>query len=154
MVVVAKSSNIEGLTRIQIMPYWWTTAQWRQQYPPHIKCNADISMETIKGKYRTEDSLFYCPTWTAGMKKGRPKANAHEKGISDYIKDSGKKRKRTVRYFCKICHKYNHNTKDCYKNPVNNKSATNELELGSSQEEVLGNNQQENEINDGQEGMA
>ena len=88
------------------------------------------------------------------MKKGRPKANAREKGVSDYIKESGKKRKRTVRYFCKICHKYNHNTKDCYKNPVNNLSATNELELGSSQDEVLGNNQQENEINDGEEGMA
>ena len=136
------------------MPYWWTTAQWRQQYPPHLNCNADISMETVKGKYRSEDSLFYCPTWTTGIKKGRPKANALEKGISDYIKDSGKKGTRTVRYFCKICYKYNHNTKDCYKNPVNNPSATNELELGSTQDEVLGNNQQENEINDGEEGMA
>ena len=101
--------SIEGLTRIQKMPYWWTTAQWREQYPLHIKCNADISMETIKGKYRTDDSLFYCPTWTGGMKKGRPKANAREKGIADYIKDSGKKRKRIVRYFCQICQKYNIN---------------------------------------------
>jgi hypothetical protein len=88
------------------------------------------------------------------MKKGRPKANAREKGIADYIQDSGKKRKRTVRMFCTICHKYNHNTKDCYKNPVNNPSETNELELGSTQDEVMGNNQQENEINDGEEGMA
>jgi len=111
-------------------------------------------MESVKDKYRTEDCLFYCPTWTAGMKKGRPKANAREKGIADYIQDSGKKRKRTVRMFCTICHKYNHNTKDCYKNPVNNPSETNELELGSTQDEVMGNNQQENEINDGEEGMA
>ena len=28
MVVVAKSSKIEGLTRMHIMPYWWTTEQW------------------------------------------------------------------------------------------------------------------------------
>ena len=88
--------------------------------------------------------MFYCPTWTAGMKKGRPKANTREKGIADYIQDSGKKRKRTVRMFCTICHKYNHNTKDCYKNPVNNPSETNELELGSTQDEVM----------DGEEGMA
>ena len=50
----------------------------------------------------------------------------------------------TVRMFCTICHKYNHNTKDCYKNPVNNPSETNELELGSTQDEVM----------DGEEGMA
>ena len=112
-------------------------------------------METVKGKYRPEDPLFYCPTWTAGQKKGRPKANTREKGIADYIKDSGKKRKKNVRMFCKICHKYNHNTKDCYKNPVNNESATNDLELGgSSQEEVSGSSQQANEIIGGQEGMA
>ena len=28
-----------------------------------------------------------------------------------------------VRYFCKICHKFNHNTQDCWKNP-NNQSKT------------------------------
>ena len=28
MVVVAMSSKIEGLTRIHIMPYWWTTDHW------------------------------------------------------------------------------------------------------------------------------
>ena len=33
MVVVAKSCVVEGLSRIQLMPYWWTTAHWRAQYP-------------------------------------------------------------------------------------------------------------------------
>jgi hypothetical protein len=28
MVVIAMPSKIEGLTRTQIMPYWWTTAHW------------------------------------------------------------------------------------------------------------------------------
>ena len=31
----------------------------------------------------------------------------------DHIKESAKKKwKRRVRYFCKICHKFNHNTQD------------------------------------------
>jgi len=38
----------------------------------------------------------------------------------DHIEESAKKkRKRRVRYFCKICHKFNHNTQDCWKNPNN-----------------------------------
>jgi hypothetical protein len=43
----------------------------------------------------------------------------------DHIEESAKKkRKRRVRYFCKICHKFNHNTQDCWKNPINQLKAT------------------------------
>jgi hypothetical protein len=31
--------------------------------------------------------------------------------------------KRRVKYFCKICYKFNHNTQDCWKNP-NNQATT------------------------------
>jgi hypothetical protein len=48
MVVVAKSSSIEGLTRTQIMPYWWTTVHWRDQYPLELYCRGDITMENVK----------------------------------------------------------------------------------------------------------
>jgi hypothetical protein len=35
----------------------------------------------------------------------------------DHIKESAKrKQKRRVRYFCKICQKFNHNTQDCWRN--------------------------------------
>jgi hypothetical protein len=153
MVVVAKSSSIEGLTRIQMIPYWWMTVHWREQYPLQLNCRGDISMETVKLRHQPDELLAYCPTWAAGKKKGRPKADTWEKGIADHIKELGKKkRKRAVRMFCKICHKYNHNTKECFKNPLNkNKDSatdhtTDHLESGSSQ--------QENEILGGQEGMA
>jgi hypothetical protein len=57
--------------------------------------------------------------------------------------------------FCKICHKYNHNTNECFKNPLNKESlnmesATDHLESGTSQQE---NKMQENETI-GEEGMA
>ena len=145
MVVVAKSSSIEGLTRTQIMPYWWTTAHWREQYPLELNCHGDITMETVKGRHRPDELLAYCPTWSAAKKKGRPKANMREKGIADHIAESGKKkRKRAVRMFCTICHKYNHNTNECFKNPLNM------ADLGTSQQE---NETQENETI-GEEGMA
>ena len=48
MVVVAMSSKIEGLTRIHIMPYWWTTAHWRAQYVMDVYCPSDISLNTVK----------------------------------------------------------------------------------------------------------
>jgi hypothetical protein len=31
MVVVAMSSKIKGLTRMHVMPYWWTTEHWQDQ---------------------------------------------------------------------------------------------------------------------------
>ena len=46
--------------------------------------------------------------------------------------------------FFKICHKFNHNTDECYKNPLNKATAIVDLEVGGSED---------NEII-GQEGMA
>jgi hypothetical protein len=48
MVAIVKSSHIDGLTRVQIMPYWWTTAHWRAQYADGVECRADIDIGTIK----------------------------------------------------------------------------------------------------------
>ncbi len=118
------------------MPYCWTMAHWRDQYPLKLYCHGVITMENVKGRHWPDELLAYCPTWAVGQKKGQPKTNTREKGIADHIKDSGKKkRKRAVQMFCKICHKYNHNTNECFKNPLNKESATDQLELGSSQEE-------------------
>ena len=80
-------------------------------------------MDAVKGRHRPDELLAYCPTWSTAKKKGQPKANTREKGIADHIAESGKKkRKRAVRLFCKICHKYNHNTNECFKNPFNKES--------------------------------
>lgn len=121
MVVVVKSASIDGLTRIGIMPYWWTTAQWRKQYPENTYCRTEISIEGVKATSKPEDDIVYCPAWTAANKKGRPKKNARMKSIMDHIEESAKKkRKRKVKMFCKHCQKFNHTTEQCYllKKPI------------------------------------
>ena len=35
------------------------------------------------------------------------------------LASSSKKRKRRAKLYCEICHKFNHNTMDCFKNPIN-----------------------------------
>ena len=120
MVVVVKSTSIEGLSRIQIMPYWWTTTHWRAQYPLEVNCRANVSMTTVKGKYHPDELLHYCPSWAAVKKKGRPKTTQHQKSVSNHIQESlVKKRKRRLWMFCWVCHKFNHNSEYCYKNPLN-----------------------------------
>ena len=37
------------------------------------------------------------------------------------LASSSKKRKCQVKLYCKICEKFNHNTAQCYKNPINRK---------------------------------
>jgi hypothetical protein len=102
-------------------------------------------MTTVKGKHHPVELLCYCPSWAAGKKKGRPKNHVHEKSISDHIKElAKKKRKRRVRMFCKFCHKFNHNTEDCFKNPMNKGNLEVNLEGGGDT----------NEYKDGQKGLA
>jgi hypothetical protein len=48
MVVIVKSSVIAGLTRTGIMPHFWSTAHWQDQYPLNVECNTDISMVNVK----------------------------------------------------------------------------------------------------------
>ena len=117
MVAVVKSSMIGGLSRIQIMPYWWTTAHWRTQYAVDVECRADVGISTIKGTYTPDKTLCYCPAWMAGNKKGRPKSNVCVKSVMDHFAESAKKKhKRKVRMWCEICHRFTHNTDDCLKN--------------------------------------
>ena len=108
MVVVAMSSKIDGLTRIHIMPYWWTTAHWRDQCPMDVNCPTDISLNTEKTSAQANDKLRYCPAWLAARKKGWPKMDVNEKSVTDLIEESAKKKKRArrIRLFCNICFKH------------------------------------------------
>ena len=88
MVVVAKSSSIEGLTRTQIMPYWWTTAHWCDQYPLELYCHGDITMENVKSKHRPDELFAYCPTWATGQKKGERDCGSHQRLWKEEAKES------------------------------------------------------------------
>ena len=77
-------------------------------------------MNTVKATSSPEDELSYWPAFLAKNKKGRPKNNVHQKSVVDLIKESATKKCKTKKkMFCKIFHKFNHNTEDCFKNPVN-----------------------------------
>ncbi len=121
MVAIVKASKIKGLSPIQIMPYWLTTAHWQEaQYTADVYCRTDVLMNTLKAISNPEDDLCYCPAWTAGNKKGRPKTNIHQKSVIDHIEElSNKKHKQRRKMFCNICQKFNHTTADCFKNPAN-----------------------------------
>jgi hypothetical protein len=111
MVVLAKSNVIHGLTRVKMMPLWWTTAQWCNQFPIRATMRSDITMNAIKTRHSRDELLRYCPVWSAAAKKGCPKKHKRRKSIMDHIKESAKKkRKRTNRMFCSICEKFNHIT--------------------------------------------
>ena len=117
MVVLAKGGHIQdpGFTRLSVMPHWYSTAWWRRQFPEDSVCRGDISVKSVKKKYPADDTLKYCPDWAAPRKSGRPKKDEKRKrGVMDAV---AKRRRKFL--WCDICHKFNHNTRDCYKNEDN-----------------------------------
>jgi hypothetical protein len=94
MVAIVKVSAIATLTRVAIMPYWFTKAQWRLQFPEEVTCATHITLTSIKTNSSPTDHLKYCPAWTAGQKKGRPKKQQCRLGITDHIQNLAMKRQR------------------------------------------------------------
>jgi hypothetical protein len=85
MVVIVKSSVIAGLTRTGIMPHFWSTAHWQDQYPLNVECNTDISMANVKLVAHRHGEIKYCPDWTAGGKRGHPKKTDKVMTVMDHI---------------------------------------------------------------------
>jgi hypothetical protein len=95
MVAIVKVGAIATLTRVAIMPYWFTKAQWHLQFPEEVTCATHITLTSIKTNLSPADHLKHCPAWTAGQKKGRPKKQQRWLGITDHIQNLAKKRQRT-----------------------------------------------------------
>jgi hypothetical protein len=121
MVVMVKSSVIPTLTRTNIMPHYWGTAHWQMQYPLDLDCKTNMTIKTVKAEARPNAFLRYCSDWSAPRKAGRPKKSDKILTVTEIIElaSSKKKRKRRPKLFCKICHKFNHSTMQCFKNPIN-----------------------------------
>ncbi len=47
MAALVASSCIPDISRYNIMPYWWTTEQWKKQLPLNVKASCITNMETI-----------------------------------------------------------------------------------------------------------
>jgi hypothetical protein len=121
MVVMVKSSVIPTLTRTDIMPHYWGTAHWQMQYPLDLDCKTEMTIKMVKAVARPNEFLRYCPDWSTPKKSGRPKKSDKVLTVTEQIAlaSSKKKRKRWVKLFCEICHKFNHTTLQCFKNPIN-----------------------------------
>jgi hypothetical protein len=135
MVVVAKSSAIDDLPRIGIIPGCMTKAFWKEQYAQIVQCHA-ASMSDIKVNYNytPDDSLRCMPEVLAPNKTGYPKKNAHCKGVTDHIESAGK-RKRKKKMFCTICQKFNHKTADCWMNKSKRQEKTGSNSNNDEQED-------------------
>ena len=118
MAAVAASSRLPGVTRHNVMPYWWTRAHWRIQIPQEALGVTNVTMSSIMADNAPDHNLRYCPDWTANQKPGRPKKDKRKKSVLESASGSkGTKRatgvKRARRY-CQICGKYNHITNECW----------------------------------------
>ncbi len=94
-VAIVKVGAIATLTGVAIMPYWFTKAQLRLQFLKKVTCATHITLNSIKTNSRPTDHLKYCPAWTAGQEKDRPKKQQQRLGITNHIKNSSKKRRTT-----------------------------------------------------------
>jgi hypothetical protein len=113
MTAVVKSGRINGITVEDLMPWWWTTRQWRLQLPQELRVLSNISILTIKETFDPDLKIHYCPDWTAVNKAGRPKKG---KRIPSAIEIGGKKRNKK-RPYCVWCNKYNHTSDKCFNHP-------------------------------------
>ncbi len=78
---------------INIMPYWWTTHCWREQFPKNAVSRCSFDMAYLKEKYAADKSIHYCPDFAAPRKRGRPKNNARLKSPIEVAIAGKKKRK-------------------------------------------------------------
>jgi hypothetical protein len=96
MVAVCKLGRIDGLSRSAIMPHWYTTAQWHNQFPENSYIDTHHTLKSIKTNSTPHDDLRYCPNWLGPQKKGPLKKEKRKKSIADYLKQSAKKKHRTA----------------------------------------------------------
>jgi hypothetical protein len=90
MVAVVKSSQIEGLTPTNAMPYWWTTECWRNQYPADINVMCAFDMEALR-ETPEDRAMIYFPPYAAPRKTGRPKIDKKIKSPLEVNKKRKKK---------------------------------------------------------------
>lgn len=92
MVAIVKVGAIPNLSRVQIMPFWSTRAQWRLQFPKDT-VRMDVTLALIKKSAAKNIHMSYCPSWAAPQKKGRPKKEVRKMGIADHVQQGFAKKR-------------------------------------------------------------
>jgi hypothetical protein len=81
MTALVVSSRVPDITRHNIMPYWWTTAQWKSQFPLDTVAHCNTNMAMIHEDHEPSGNYRYCPDWSSPNKAGRPKKNERRKSV-------------------------------------------------------------------------
>jgi hypothetical protein len=96
MAAVSELGRIDRLTRTAVVPHWYITAQWCNQFPENTYINTHQTLQSIKANSTPHDELGYCPNWLGPQKKGHPKKDKRNKSVADHIEQSAKKKRRTT----------------------------------------------------------
>ncbi len=86
MVDIVKQGAVPNIMRVELMPFWYTRAQWQLQYPKEVVYKLDITWSKIKKTAAPDILMKYCSSWAAAKKKGRPKKDARKLRIADHVK--------------------------------------------------------------------
>ncbi len=97
MVAVSKLGRIDGLTRTAVMPHWYTTAQWCNQFPKNTYINTHQTLQSIKANSTPHIELCYWQNWLGPQKKDCPKKDKRRKSIAYHIEQSAKKKHKTTK---------------------------------------------------------
>ncbi len=113
MAAVVVSSRIPALSRTNIMPFWWTHAQWQLQYGKYVLAECFANLEVVRAEFQLDERNRYCPAWSAPNKAGCLPKDKCRKSVLEQAK--GKRGKaRPLTRFCQLCLQYSHCTVDCW----------------------------------------
>ncbi len=59
MVAIVKQEAVPNITRVELMPFWYTRAQWQLQYPKDMVYKSDIHQKRHHAPYHNS---MYCIT--------------------------------------------------------------------------------------------
>ena len=76
--------------------------QWQEQLPQDVTPECYANMEVIRADYEPDDTIRYCPSWSAPNKAGRP-AKGKLKLSALKIAQGKKKQQKYLTRFCQIC---------------------------------------------------
>jgi len=113
MAAIVVSSCIGVLTRHNIMPFWWKLVQWQEQFPREVTAQCYANMEVIRADHEADDTIHYCPAWSAANKSGRL-AKGKRKLSALEIAQGMKRKPKYLTTFCQICRGFSHRTINCW----------------------------------------
>ncbi len=112
MAALVVSFCISVLTRHNIMLFWWKRAQWQEQFCWEVTAECYANMEVVRADYEADDTICYCPAWSAPNKAERPPKGKRKLSALEIAQGNKRKPKHLTR-FCQICRGFSHRTIDC-----------------------------------------